>query len=413
MERRIKKTLINILIVMMVMTVAFSSVAMTMSMDDFQNFEDNSNNAEILATVDLIDINGNNACNLQIIDSNGFIEKEVNITNFCEGYFVDKDDLLYVYERAMSAMIEENVIDEHRQLNGTINYELITDDVTYFYEETVDGRAELFIMETLKYSYEEAKELGLIGEEEVIEEEFTSASSLTTRNTIPIVMVNLPSGIGGRLRISQASGSNIYCTVQTPTISQIQLFTMSNYNYVYTGFSSSAGEADIGLQYARKEPIGGWNHYFFMGSAQTGFVSGYDQVNNKNFFLTSDFLNTRKITLNTMRNYNNSGYVRSVAIGYARYSNANGIGTPGAYFLTSIIDYKKTVNSVNSWKILNTITPSENTIGLKSWCKFTNITIDGVKPAFATLKLEYDWAGFNVVQDSSGRIDSLAISILR
>jgi len=66
--------------------------------------------------------------------------------------------------------------------------------------------------------------------------------------------------------------------------------------------------------------------------------------------------------------------------GYARYNNSSGNGTPGAYWLISVKDYSTAVKSLSNWKVLNTIT-SEDESGFKSWCKFSNITINGTAPA--------------------------------
>jgi len=135
------------------------------------------------------------------------------------------------------------------------------------------------------------------------------------------------------------------------------------------------------LQYCVKDPVNfGWNHYFKVNSNFGVYVTGYDQVQGYNFFLTSNSSATRTILLTNYRNFNGTGYVGSKAEGYAKFNNYQGTGTPGAYWLISVKECNITVGNVDFWKMFNGITSTSTTLNHQTWCKFTNIQLGTTIP---------------------------------
>lgn len=276
---------------------------------------------------------------------------------------IDSEAVTEFYKRAQMVKAEEEtaaIADEDTPQVDAFEYTLLTDDVVYFYEESADG-----VYKNLYVS------------EPVIEE--TAEDGIAP-------MAALPDGIGGRIYFNNTSNTYMSGKIQTPTKAQVAGINNNGKicNYLYTGFtgkmtSGSNIESDIGLQYQQKDNNGGWNHYFFINIGGKKItvenpISAYPNVTGNNYFLTTDSTNTRTINFTTYSNYNNT--IRSKMEGYARYNNKEGNGTPGAYWLISVKEYNQAVGSVSRWKVLNTIT-SETGSGFKSWCKFSNLTING------------------------------------
>ncbi|MDD4753159.1 MAG: YrpD family protein [Desulfitobacteriaceae bacterium] len=315
---------------------------------------------------------------------------------------LNQADIQDFYQRMQVVKAEEMPSSLTRSAESVdcFEYTLMTDDATYFYEESSDGENKnLYVFDTQLTEVE-------AGDEEQVNEIQPRAS--------------LPDGIGGRLNLNTSYGNYISGTIETPLKSQISgVNNTSIYNYIYTGFSgqtTSGGniESDLGLQYSTKESIGGWNHYFLLDIAGKKYTvddprSDYPDVTDNNFFLTSDSSNTRNITFATYKNFNNTGYVRSKMQGYARYNNAGGTGTPGAYNKISVKEYYKPVAGISKWKLLNTIT-SETASNLKSWCKITNVTLDGTAPSQSYITKDEDYATVTPTYSNS-RLSTLTINV--
>jgi len=276
---------------------------------------------------------------------------------------IDSEAVTEFYKRAQMVKAEEEtaaIADEDTPQIDAFEYTLLADDVVYFYEESADG-----VYKNLYVS------------KPVIEE--------TVEDGIA-PMAALPKGIGGRLYFGSKSNTYMSGKIQTPTKAQVTGINNNTdiYNYFYTGFTGTMTsgkniESDIGLQYQQRDSNGGWNHYFLLsiGDAHVSVdepIADYPNVDYMNYFLTSDSTHTRTINFTTYSNYN--GTIRSKLEGYARYNNKEGNGTPGAYWLISVKEYSGAVKNISTWKVLNTIT-SETGSGLKSWCKFSDLKING------------------------------------
>lgn len=282
---------------------------------------------------------------------------------------IDSEAVTEFYKRAQMIKAEEEaaaIADEDTPQVDAFEYTLLTDDVVYFYEESADG-----VYKNLYVS------------KPVIEE--TAEDGIAP-------MAALPDGIGGRIYFNNTSNTYMSGKIQTPTKEQVAGINNTGKicNYLYTGFtgkmtSGSNIESDIGLQYQQKDNNGGWNHYFYINIGSQK-ITIYDpikerpEVSGNNYFLTSDSTHTRTIHFTTYSKFYDSersvNTIRSKMEGYARYNNKEGNGTPDAYWLISVKEYVGTVSSISRWKVLNTIT-SETASGLKSWCKFSNLTING------------------------------------
>ena len=326
-------------------------------------------------------------------------EEEIAVKAY-DNMEIDQAGIQDFYQRMLEVKAQEmpSPLTRSAQQVDCFEYSLMTDEATYLYDESeISGEKHLYVFETQQL--------------EAVEE--------ATQEPSVQPMANLEGGIGGRVNLNTSYGDYISGTIQTPLKSQVSgTKTELIDNYVYTGFEgkgSSGGSiaTDIGLQYTTKESIGGWNHYFLININGNRYTvdkpsSGYADVNDKNFFLTSDANNTRNIAFTTYKNYNNSGYVRSKLEGYARYDSSTG-GTPGAYYKISVKESNKKVASITKWKLLNTFT-SETAKNLKSWCKFSNITLNGGKPSQSYITIDKDYATVSPVY-SGGKLSSVTISV--
>jgi hypothetical protein len=344
---------------------------------------------------------------LEVCDTMNSTATEVTVTNENDGAIINEPALFYAYEKAQNVKSEENTVDEKGQLIGTFHYELIMGNETYVYEELPNGKTSIIVAKTNEYTYEEAVTLGLISPIDSnantnLNIARTTGTS-TRATTIPISTVTSTSmgdGIGLRLKINSYTTSNyIALKIETPKTSQVSgIDNDSVYNYVYTGFANSTVSTDTGLMYCVKDTVNyGWNHTSTFG--QTGrpavngaYVTGYNQANGFNFFLTSNSSSTRTLNLTTYRNFNGTGYVRSKVEGYAKFNNSSGTGAAGAYWLVSVIEWKPkdsvTVNSVTYWKLINAITSTNTSLNLQSWCKFKDIKLVTTIPSASYMVLE-------------------------
>jgi len=310
---------------------------------------------------------------------------------------IDSETVTEFYKWAQMVKAEEEaaaIADEDTPQVDAFEYTLLTDDAAYFYEESADGvYKNLYVFEPV---IEETAEDGIAPQ------------------------AALDDGIGGRLTINSKSNTYMSGKIQTPTKAQVAGINNGAKicNYLYTGFigklsSGSSIASDIGLQYQQRDNNGGWNHYFLLDIDGRKItvdkpIADYPNVDYMNYFLTSDSSHTRTINFTTYSKYNNT--VRSKMEGYARYNNASGTGTPGAYWLISVKDYSAAVSSVSSWKVLNTIT-SEKESGLKSWCKISNMTINGSAIAKSAVSaIDQDYATVNAAY-SGNNLSTVTINV--
>ncbi len=346
-------------------------------------------------------------------------EFTVDIVN--ESVKISEADILAAYNSAQTALMEESQPvafsnDDSDIEYGSFDYTLYTDDATYFYEESPDGqKKEMIIMEGIPLLTQEDN-LSVDAVEDLLDDMKTSVMAIGSQQ------VNLPDGIGGRLRISTSAGTYITGTIQTPLKSQVSGVNLDKKiaNYIYTGFSGITGsnqniEIDVGLQYQQKDTNGGWNHYFLyrLGSAkpisQDEVHPDGPDVTGSNYFLTSDSSNTRDISFTTYKNKDQC--IRSSLTGYARYQTQSGPegSAPGAYWKTSVKEIDINVGTINSWKFLNTLT-SETETGLKSWCKFKNVKINGATLSENILQNQLDYATMSSSLSSGAITSTISVS---
>ena len=95
--------------------------------------------------------------------------------------------------------------------------------------------------------------------------------------------------------------------------------------------------------------------------------------------------------------------------GYARYNNAEGTGTPGAYWSAYIIEYDAIIQNVSRWRMLNTMT-SETAYNLRSWGKFSNISVGGSTPTTSMIELGEEYATITPSY-TNGLINTLEINV--
>ncbi len=297
---------------------------------------------------------------------------------------------------------------------GTFNYTLIEENKLYFYEEVSDNQTvQLMVFDNKPLNN---AEFAVYQQENMISRETKSVNDIM-RSSIPITVGKLDNGIAARLEITDSSNSYFTGTIQTPTRSQIsQIDNTNTYNYIYSGFSGPNIETDLGLQWSLKEPsIGGWNHMFILwdGATRHGtFNPEYNQVTGSNFFLTSTSSSTMNINFTAYKNY--SGKVRSTLSGYARYNSSSG-GTPGNYWMTSVMEYTKSVGTINYWKVVDTISPvvPDNVpSGASSWCKFSNIRLDGSSPNINRMHIKTYYADANYTL-SGNYLNTLEFSLYK
>lgn len=190
----------------------------------------------------------------------------------------------------------------------------------------------------------------------------------------PAAQVDLPDGIGGRVRIHQ-NGSILTTRVKTPTSSQVA--PGAGEAYLYAGFGKSDGsvETDIGLIWSTTYEL--WKPYFLYNNGQADkgyFVTPYNEVQYKNGFIPGEIIN-----FTIYKNYN--GKIRYKAEGYAKYSDRNGNG--GVTWLISVMESNKTpsIGNVDYWKVLATVAKSETG---KVYGEFMDIKLDGSTPTLGT-----------------------------
>jgi len=361
--------------------------------------------------MELLTTSDENVYHLEVLGIDKSTLKEITVLNEYGSSPINEAELFNACELALLAKTEEGVVGSNGQLACTYNFELITDDETYFYEELPDGDTVMIIGKATVYSFDEAVARGFISSDT----QWDNSGGSSTRATIPTVPSSGDQLKGCRMKIfNHGTADYMTCTVQTPTKEQVVGINNSTaYYYIYTGWSSSAGESDIGLQYSLKEPsVCGWNHYFGMNGNSGTFVSGYEQVTGNNFFLTSTSSAIRYIYLTTYRNFSNTGYVRSKAEGYARYNNYLGTGSPSAYWLVSVKQYAKTVSSVTSWKWVNDIAGNSTAVkSAKAWSKVSELKLVTTAPLASNLTLEHTSSTSSYTLDSSNRLLTLTVQM--
>lgn len=273
--------------------------------------------------------------------------ERVNVINKLGDKKISRGKIDEVIDLAEKAL-EEEIHLARKYEPFTFDYVLLDDEVSYFYEKSLDKKPELVIYPT---------------------------SSGKKSNYGTRAYTDLPKGIGGRVKMKQ-NGNILTTTIKTSTTSQVE--PKVGTAYLYTGFESNKGSTDIGLMYHKDKNI--WHPYFRYSNDPYGyrFVKGYNQVCKENGFIPGEDIN-----IAVYKNY--GGRIRYKSEGYARHSNKKGEGGPT--WLVHVIESTKEPNigTVDCWKILATIAVSSKSQEAqgKVYGKFKDIRIDGSKPSFS------------------------------
>jgi len=213
--------------------------------------------------------------------------------------------------------------------------------------------------------------------------EVTVGDNFLNCNVAESTFVNLPNGIGGRVKIFK-DGSRLATTVKLPDtalISDIGQGPLKGSKYIYTGFSSQNGEADIGLMWS--DVYQAWKPYFiFKNKNQVDQGTAdpqYSQVQYKNGFVPGT-----EVTITLEKNVN--GRIRFTIKGTAKCNDPN-CNNPTQTILTYIIQSNTNPNigKLDYWKVLATI--ADNEAG-KNYAQFNNIKIDNVNASLATPEVD-------------------------
>lgn len=274
--------------------------------------------------------------------------ERVNVINKLGDKKISRGKIDEVIDLAEKAL-EEEIHLARKYEPFTFDYVLLDDEVSYFYEKSLDKKPELVIYPT---------------------------SSGKKSNYGTRAYTDLPKGIGGRVKMKQ-NGNILTTTIKTSTTSQVEPEVGTA--YLYTGFETqNQGSTDIGLQYSKEY---GWKPYFLynFGSKDKGYpIPSYDEVRYKNGYIPGEDIN-----IAVYKNY--GGRIRYKSEGYARHSNRKGEGGPT--WLVNVIqsNEKPRIGTVDCWKVLGTIAVSSESQEArgKVYGKFKNIRIDGSKPSFS------------------------------
>lgn len=276
--------------------------------------------------------------------------ERVNVINKLGDKKISRGKINKVIDLAEKAL-EEEIHLTRKYEPFTFDYVLLDDEVSYFYEKSLDKKPELVIYPTSS----------------------GKKSNYSTR-----AYTDLPNGIGGRVKMKQ-DGNILTTTIKTSTTSQVEQEV--GMPYLYTGFESDKGSTDIGLQYSDKKKL--WNPYFLYNFGSKDKDEGhslryYDEVQLDNGYIPGE-----DIDVTVYKNYD--GRIRYKSQGYAKY--ADRYGSDGNTWLIHVIESTKEprIGTVDCWKVLGTIavsSASQEARG-KVYGKFKDIRIDGSKPSFS------------------------------
>lgn len=257
-------------------------------------------------------------------------------------------------------------IEEDRADNQKMNLNKNVSESVYgnaIYDYTIIG-------EDYVYKYEEAP-----NQDPVLTIEKSNVSYPIERqiDAISTSDYNISDGIGGRQDIVK-SGSYLSTLVRLPLESQV---VKQKAAYNYSGFTSGAFEADMGLMYdSNVGPNGlekGWKPTMIVkrGGIEkpSSLVVGYADVQGANAYLQGS-------NVNLYVWYNDSGKVRMKINGTATCANqacSRSNDTP----LISIMETNVSldINTVDQWKLLSTVV-STGKSG-KNRATFSSIKVDG------------------------------------
>lgn len=261
-----------------------------------------------------------------------------------------QDIVIHKPEGISNADVDEIVnrfkagINEDRNSKQRLNlFRNMPDNENVIYDYTIIG-------ENYVYNYEEAPSKN---PELTIESLDIGFLSGVQNNVTATTAYNIKDGIGGRQNIVK-SGSYLSTLLRLPLDSQVVEETAA---YNYSGFTSGAYEADMGLVYDSTVGPGslekGWKPTMVVKrngtESHSGFVTGYSNVQAANAYLPNS-----DVVLYVW--YNNNGKVRMKISGTATCTDlgcSNGTNTS----LISIMETDSSLNisSVDQWKLLSTV----------------------------------------------------------
>ncbi|MCP3777060.1 YrpD family protein [Paenibacillus sp. MZ03-122A] len=256
-----------------------------------------------------------------------------------------EEDRVGNHKLGLNKNVSESVYD-----NAIYDYTIIAEDYVYKYEEAPDKAPELTIEKPdVKYLTE--------GQNDRI-------------NTLAY---NIGDGIGGRQNIVK-NGSYLSTLLRLPLDSQVGEETAA---YNYSGFSSGAYEADMGLVYDSSVGLGlaekGWKPTMVVKKGKVGspakLIADYADVQGANAYLPNS-------DVNLYIWYNDGGKVRMKINGTATCSNqscSSSKDTP----LISIMETNDRLglNSVDQWKLLSTVVSTDDRGQNKA--TYSSIKVDG------------------------------------
>ncbi|MGW8957118.1 YrpD family protein [Paenibacillus sp. NPDC055715] len=272
---------------------------------------------------------------------------------------------------SMNKNVSESVYD-----NAIYDYTIIGEDYVYKYEETPD-KAPVLTIEKPDFKYLPEGQ----------------------NDRITTSAYNIGDGIGGRQNITK-NGRYLSTLLRLPLDSQVVEETAA---YNYSGFTSGAYEADMGLVYDSSVGVGekekGWKPTMIVKrngvSKAAKLIAGYTNVQGSNAYLPNS-------NVNLYVWYNDGGKVRMKINGIATCADMacnRSTDTP----LISIMETNDSldINSVDQWKLLSTVVSTGDRGRNKAI--YSSIKVDGASvPSSAFSAPLTDYA--NIARDGNNTV---------
>ena len=286
---------------------------------------------------------------------------------------------------------------------------MITDEYMYFYEEETNTRNScdtvLAVYDLSQFeddgTYDRIKAAEISVVDSYQRQEHVNRGSSTS---LTVNKGSITRGVA-RLNIRNSAINYIFATLTAPTVAQLQgVNNTTMQNYIYTGFTASAAvgnvtntfESDIGFMVTcpTGTPVGLHPYWAFKKNKTQQInpnktftlVSTGQVLTNVNHYLLSTSSASRDLGLSLNRSVN--GTVQASVTGIASYGNTTGnVKT----VMTAIGFDSSTLGTISKWKLVNTLTPTNNynnTDVAKSTALFKNITVNGNALSLSTCDAE-------------------------